>query len=101
MNDFPSVPNAISHKQLFSLLNTVAKSTGSKKSSCNHSSTKQEEFNELLNHWTQTSQKLIHALKEKSNEVCEELSPNQTMALGALQVHLNMAIQAKQPSEKD
>ena len=102
MHEYPSIPNAISHRQLNSLLSTSNKENLSKKDSIEYEKlTNQCEFKELLSKWSESSIKILELLQEEHNLICSDLSSKQTMSLGALQVHLNMAMQAKAAYEKE
>ena len=44
---------------------------------------------------------IIHALQKKHKYIVQGRNPNSLMALGALEVHLKMAIQAQKASESE
>jgi len=98
MNNFNPMPDSISHKQLHSLMKTAEKEMHNCKMRRRTTSEEQEAFEELLTRWAALSQKLVQALRHKHDVIIEERTPRSLMALGALEVHLNMAIQAQQAS---
>ena len=94
MTEFPSVPNKISHRDLKSLLNSAFKDSQIVESDQDVVA-QPDAFEELLSGWAQTSQQLLEVLKDKDSHYFKHLKPKQIMALGALQAHLTLAIQAK------
>ena len=102
MREFTSFPESISHKQLNQLLGVAAHPkaiSAHKKTSL--FSQKQKDFQELLLNWTTLSKELLEKLNHKYSYIFKERSSEAVMALGALQAHLNMAIQAKKAAELD
>ncbi len=99
MRDFTSIPESISHKQLNSLLGSAPKKPVTGHSRETLFDQKQEAFETLLSNWTKVSKELIFELNNKNDYVIEGRNPQSLMALGALEAHLNIAIQAKQASD--
>ena len=60
-----------------------------------------ERFNSLTTKWAEISKELLFDLEQKKKYLTEGKNPNSLMALGALEVHLNMAIHALKASEKE
>jgi hypothetical protein len=85
MEDHPSFPEAVSHRQLSNWLSAAAQSG---------SLSQQEAFRAQLQSWSQSSQQLLAMLQTAGPAVGEGRSTRQLMALGALQAHLSMALQA-------
>jgi hypothetical protein len=89
MEDHPSIPEALSHRQLSRWLSAAAEA-GS------HPQT--EAFKAQLQSWSQSSQQLLAMLQGAGPAVVEGRSTRELMALGALQAHLTMALQARAAS---
>ena len=62
-NQFPK--NAISHKQLNDFLNKNKKDISSTKISENKQIKKNQEFNDLIKTWTETSQKILQMINKE------------------------------------
>ena len=58
-------------------------------------------FQELLKGWAETSHEILRVLQEKDPKVFKNLNPRQLMAMGALQAHLTLSMQAKMAIDKD
>ena len=101
MNEFNSLPESISHKQLSSLLGSAIRDTYDIQQSLEISSKEKELFNELTKNWASLSKELLNTLNQKDSYLLKSKQPNSLMALGALEAHLNMAIQALKASESD
>tara|TARA_Y100001970_G_C13969408_1_gene717377 strand:+ start:488 stop:796 length:309 start_codon:yes stop_codon:yes gene_type:complete len=93
MNEPNNLPKAISHKKL-SLLMLKAKKDLSFSEEIYSENKELEEFVESLNHLEKVSKQLINKIPKKDNDIFNEKSSNSIMALGAMEVHLNMALQA-------
>ena len=50
--------------------------------------------------WSELSKEILVKLNRNKEQLTEGKGPNSIMALGAMEVHLNMAIQAHKASEK-
>jgi len=94
MHDSSHLPDSISHKQLDLLLKTAQKSLHSSEEKRGIPSEEEEAFRELLISWSSTSKELIEKLSHKYAYIFKESSPPSLMALGVLEAHLNMALQA-------
>ena len=88
------LPNSISYKQLDTLLKTAEKGSSNSDRQKNTHSSEEEAFLHLLISWSSLSQELIEKLRQKHANIFLEKSPKSLMALGALEVHLNMAVEA-------
>ena len=101
MNESNKLPQAISHKKLsFLLLN--AKKDKFATSEENDQDTKlHDEFLEELDNWELSTKSLLKKISKKNEKYLKGKSSNSLMALGALEVHLNMALQALQVFKKD
>jgi len=101
MSDLDPIPNSISHKKLNSFIRTACKDSVFERSTDNELSNHQIEFNELTTSWSKLSKKILFHLSQSKNNLAEGKSPTSLMALGAMEVHINMAIQALKASEID
>ncbi|WP_320673643.1 hypothetical protein [Prochlorococcus sp. MIT 1341] len=95
MAEFSSVPNEISHKDLNSLLLSALKESYSSSNDLPESNAKEESFKIILAEWTNMSKTIVETLRTKHPSIIKDLKPKQAMALGALEVHLSMALQAR------
>tara|TARA_B100000579_G_scaffold33204_1_gene23222 strand:+ start:3624 stop:4016 length:393 start_codon:yes stop_codon:yes gene_type:complete len=99
LNNSQSSPNAISHKALNSFLNKALKEDPSIDSSENHSIKENNELNDLITSWSETSQKLLLLLSKEEKILTKNRSPKSLMAFGAMGAHINMALQALKSSD--
>ena len=100
MTEFKPIPEALSHKQLSKLL-TKAKKDVAKETVNLENNEASDKFKELATQWSKVSKKLLSDLDSKKNYLIKGKGPNSLMALGAMEVHLNMAIQALKASEQE
>ena len=70
-------------------------------SSENHETNENEEFNDLLITWTETSQRLLLLLNKQNQVLTRNRNPKSLMAFGAMGAHINMALQALKSTEYD
>ena len=94
MSDSNNLPKAISHKKLSSLLINAHKDRFSSIGENNVIETEQQEFAELLENWEESTKNIINKVSSKNKNILKDKSSNSIMALGAMEVHLNMALQA-------
>ncbi len=99
MSEFRSTPESISHKQLNSLLSKARKQPVHAHEQANLFSEKQKEFEDFITEWQTLSEELLNKLNKKQNYIVEKRTPQSLMALGALEAHLKMAINAKHASD--
>ncbi len=98
MSDFNSLPNSISHKKLFQLFSKAKKDLIV---SNNPMDIEEEEFLEALENWECATKKLMKKISVKKENFFKNKSSNSLMAVGALEVHLNMALQAHNVFKND
>ena len=93
MRDSNNLPKAISHKKLSSLLLNAKKD---RFSSLNGEDIEieQQEFAKLLKDWDENTRNVLNKISSKDKNLLKNKSSNSIMALGAMEVHLNMALQA-------
>ena len=101
MNEFDPIPNSISHKELNGLLPKAYREAKKDEIKLESYSEEKEYFRDLINNWKELSQDLLTNLQEKKKFITEGKNPNSLMALGAMEVHINMAMQALKVSEKE
>ena len=99
MGNSNNLPKAISHKKLSSLLLKAQKDRFSSEDDL--SNIEQEEFLESLKNWDKNTVNLLQKISSKNEKLLDKKSSNAIMALGAMEVHLNMALQALKVFIKD
>ena len=100
MNESNKLPQAISHKKLsFLLLNAQKDKFASSDESNNYTKFQDELLSELDN-WESSTKSLLKKISSGNEKYLQEKSSNSLMALGAMEVHLNMALQALQGFKK-
>tara|TARA_Y100001968_G_C18751076_1_gene433368 strand:+ start:128 stop:436 length:309 start_codon:yes stop_codon:yes gene_type:complete len=99
LNNNHSSPNAISHKELNSLLNKAKKEILSIETSDNYGINESQEFNDLITDWTTTSKKILVMLNRKHQFSKKDRDTKSLMAFGAMGAHINMALQALKATE--
>ena len=101
MNNNQFTPNAISHKDLNTLFNKAKKELSILDNCKSHSRAETQEFNDLIQNWTETSQKILSLMNKKDQILTENRNPKSLMAFGAMGAHINMALQALKAAELD
>tara|TARA_Y100001978_G_scaffold190586_1_gene193916 strand:- start:487 stop:795 length:309 start_codon:yes stop_codon:yes gene_type:complete len=101
MNESNKLPQAISHKKLsFLLLNAQKDKFASSEESDQYTKLRDELLSEL-NNWELSTKTVLKKISSRNEKYLQDKSSNSLMALGALEVHLNMALQALQAFKKD
>ncbi len=67
----------------------------------NQRTTEKQKFNDLISHWTETSQKILLMLNKKEEVATQNMNSKSLMAFGAMGAHINMALQALKATEYD
>jgi len=93
--------NAISHKELNDFLIKAKKDTSSINISKNIQKQENQEFNDLIKTWTETSQKILLMMSKEQKVLAENRNQKSLMAFGAMGAHINMALQALKATEYD
>ena len=101
MNNNQFSQNAISHKELNDLLIKAKKDISSINISKNIQKQENQEFNDLIKTWTETSQKILLMMNREQKILTENRNPRSLMAYGAMGAHINMALQALKATESD
>ena len=94
MGETNKLPKAISHKKLSSLLVNAQKDIFSSLGEDDIIEIEQQEFIKLLENWQENTKTIINKVSSKEKNLFQNKSSNSIMALGAMEVHLNMALQA-------
>ena len=94
MSESNNLPQAISHKKLSYLMLKAQKDSLFSDEVTEIDSSEKREFDELINNWEATTKKLINVLSKRKDTLLKDKTPNSLIALGAMEVHLNMALQA-------
>ncbi len=101
MNNNTSFPESISHKKLNCLFTKASKNNQAKNEFSEPSSLKSNELDQMLIKWSDISKELLTILNKKELQSIEGKSPRSLIALGAMEAHINMALQALKASEQD
>ena len=101
LNNNPSSPDAISHKDLNSLLAKAKKEILSIKNPEDLEIIKNQEFNDLIIDWKKKSRKILLMINKKDQVLTKNVNPKSLMAFGAMGAHINMALQALEATEFD
>ena len=101
MNESNKLPQAISHKKLSFLLLNAKKDKFASSEESNQYIKLQDELIAELDKWELSTKSLLKKIPNKNEEYLQDKSSNSLMALGAMEVHLNMALQALQGFKKD
>ena len=59
------------------------------------------EFDELINNWEIVTKDVMKTISKRNKNLLKDKSSNSLMALGAMEVHLNMALQALNAFNKE
>ena len=98
-NHFPQ--NAISHKELNDFLIKARKDVYLNDSSENNTLKEEQDFNDLVKSWSETSRKILVIMNNKEKVFTKNKNPKSLMAFGAMGAHINMALQALKATETE
>ena len=101
MNESNKLPPSISHKKLSFLLLNAQKDKFASSEENDQSAKLQAELLSELDNWELSTKSLLKKISSRNEKYLEGKSSNSLMALGAMEVHLNMALQALQVFKKD
>ena len=101
MNESNKLPQAISHKKLSFLLMNAQKDKFACAEDNEQNIKLQDELVAELDNWELSTKSLLKKISNKNEKFLQEKSSSSLMALGAMEVHLNMALQALQSYKKD
>ena len=101
MNESNKLPQAISHKKLSLLLLNAQKDKFASSEDREQNTKLEDELLAELDNWELSTKSLLKKISNKNEKYLEDKSSNSLMALGAMEVHLNMALQALKSFRKD
>ena len=101
MSDSNNLPQAISHKKLTYLMLNAQKDLNASDDKKITESLEKQEFDELINNWEILTKDVIKTISKRNKNLLKNKSSNSLIALGAMEVHLNMALQALNAFKKD
>ena len=101
MNEPNKLPQAISHKKLSFLLMNAQKDKFVSSEDNEQDTKLQDELVDELDNWELSTKSLLKKISSRNEKYLQNKSSNSLMALGAMEVHLNLALQALQGFKKD
>ena len=101
MSESNNLPQAISHKKLTYLMLNAQKDLNASDDKKNTESLEKQEFDELITNWETVTKDVIKTISKRNKNLLKNKSSNSLIALGAMEVHLNMALQALNAFKKD
>ena len=101
MSESNNLPQAISHKKLTYLMLNAQKDLNASDDKKNTESIEKQEFDELINNWEIVTKDVMKTISKRNKNLLKDKSSNSLIALGAMEVHLNMALQALNAFKKD
>ena len=101
MSEFNNLPQAISHKKLTNLMLHAQQELHASDDIKNTESLEKREFDELINDWDIVTKDVIKTISKRNENLLKDKSSSSLIALGAMEVHLNMALQALNAFKKD
>ena len=101
MSESNNLPQSISHKKLSYLMLNAQKDVSFSDDLGNIDDTEKREFNDLINNWENITKDVIKTISKRNKNLLNDKSSNSLIALGAMEVHLNMALQALNAFNKD
>ena len=101
MSNIKPFPEYISHKKLKSLLSQAPQDTANSDANLNTSEESENKLNDYIKSWRSSSELLIEHLRQDVNILGANKSSKSILALGAMEAHINMAIQALKGYESD
>ena len=67
----------------------------------NTDSLEKQKFDELINNWEIVTKDVLKTISKRNKNLLKDKSSNSLMALGAMEVHLNLALQALNAFNKE
>ena len=101
MSESNKLPPAISHKKLSYLMLKAQKENFLYDDSFDINTSERKEFYELINNWENVTKNIIKTISKRNENLLKDKSSNSLIALGAMEVHLNMAMQALNAFNKE
>ena len=100
MNESNKLPQAISHKKLSFLLLNAQKDKFTSSEESEQSTKFHDELLAELDSWELSTKSLLKKISSRNEKYLQDKSSTSLMALGAMEVHLNLALQALQGFKK-
>ena len=94
MSESNNLPQAISHKRLTYLMLNAQKDLHGLDETNNTKNEEKIEFDELIEDWESVTKDVIKTISKRNKNLLKDKTSNSLIALGAMEVHLNMALQA-------
>ena len=101
MSESNNLPQAISYKKLTNLMQHAQQELHASDDIKNTESLEKIEFDELINDWDIVTKDVIKTISKRNKNLLKDKSSNSLIALGAMEVHLTMALQALNAFRKD
>jgi len=101
VQEIPPAPESISHIKLKKLFSHAKKDLTGTADDYSSSTVEKERLEKLLFTWATASKELLKGLREENSSLSELKGANSLLALGAMEAHINMALQALRASGKD
>ena len=101
VKEIPPAPESISHKKLKKLFSRAKKDLSGTAADYSSSTLEKERLEKLLFTWATASKELLEGLREEKSSLSKIKGANSLLALGAMEAHINMPLQALKASEKD
>ena len=101
MSESNNLPQAKSHKEITNLILNAQKDLNASDDKKNTESLEKQEFDELIKNWEIVTKDVIKTISKRNKNILKDKSSNSLIALGAMEVHLNMALQALNAFQKD
>tara|TARA_Y100000589_G_scaffold330379_1_gene379840 strand:- start:1097 stop:1405 length:309 start_codon:yes stop_codon:yes gene_type:complete len=101
MSESNNLPQAISHKKLSFLLLNALKEKSINGQDIDKFNDEREDLKDEINKWQSSTKDLLKKISNRDENLFKEKSSESIMALGAMEVHLNMALHALNVFKKD
>ena len=101
MSEPNKLPSSISHKKLSYLMLNAKKDKFTTSEDNDNYNLDNVEFLELIDDWEIATKNLLKKISTRNKNLLNDKNSNSLMALGAMEVHLNMAIQALNAFKND
>ena len=101
MSESNNLPQAISYKKLTYLMLNAHKDLNASDDKKFSDTLEKQEFDALIENWEIVTKDVIKKISKRNKNLLKDKSSNSLIALGAMEVHLNMALQALNAFKKD
>ncbi|WP_036903517.1 MULTISPECIES: hypothetical protein [Prochlorococcus] len=101
MNEIPQVPSSVSHKKLNKfMVNARKENTSSIDIELGTIEDESKSLKNLLDQWENISKEVLISMSNQNSLISERENPKSILALGAMEAHIRMALQALKASEE-